>query len=103
VTGTIGSLLLAGLAGMVLGALYFEGLWLTTRWITTTRLPGLLLAASFGLRAALLVGGLYLVMADSWLRLAVGLLGVMAARSVIVRRHQPRPAPAAGAGSALWS
>ena len=75
------------IAGLVLGSLYFVGLWLTVRRIMQSRrggLPGLL--ASSLLRLALVALGLYLVAGHRWQDYLAGLLGLLAARVYWTRR-----------------
>ncbi len=72
---------------MLTGLLFFGGLWLTVQRLPTARWPGLLLFASFALRALLAIGGFVLVMAGQWSRLLAGLLGFLLARIVLVRRY----------------
>jgi F1F0 ATPase subunit 2 len=80
--------------GAVLGGLYFGVLWLTVRRLPRARRPALLTAASFGLRIALLAGGLVVIMDGSGVRLLAALLGILAARTLMIRRVRP-PGPEA--------
>lgn len=79
----------AAVAGAVLGAAYFGILWATVRRLPDARRPGLLALASFALRLALLTGGLLLIMDGSWERLLAALAGVVAARTLMIRRIRP--------------
>jgi F1F0 ATPase subunit 2 len=98
VTVSLPALLLAAAIGAALGVLYFEGLWLTTSRLGSARLPGLLLVASFLVRAAVLSAGLVLVMTGGLGRLLAALVGLVVARTVIVHRHRWVAAAAADAG-----
>ncbi len=84
--------LLAGfVAGLALGALHFAGLWHTLGRLPDTRLPGLLMMASLVARMAVLLAGFYLLARwGGWPALAAGLVGVVAARSWLLRRVGPR-------------
>ncbi|MCB5285383.1 ATP synthase subunit I [Desulfobulbus oligotrophicus] len=82
-------LLLALVAGLGLGLLYFGGLWLTVQRLARTRNPTLLFALSFVLRTALVVTGMYLVMDGSWQRLLVCLAGFIIVRQVMLSRLRP--------------
>ena len=92
------ALLLAAAIGAALGALYFEGLWLTTSRLGRARLPGLLLIVSFAVRAAVLTAGLFLVMAGGLGQLLAALVGFVVARAVIVRWHRRVAAAPCDAG-----
>jgi F1F0 ATPase subunit 2 len=83
------ALVLALVAGFGLGLFYFGGLWLTVRRIPTTRHPALLTLGSFVGRTLLTLAGFYLVMDGRWERLALCLLGFLAARTVLVRKWGP--------------
>ena len=91
--GDVAVLALAALAGVGLGLVYFGGLWLTLRRVPQAKSPALLAMASFVGRTALVLVGFYFVMGDSWQRLVACLVGVVAARVVLVRRLGPTDAP----------
>ncbi|MFW5737533.1 MAG: ATP synthase subunit I [Spirochaetota bacterium] len=82
-----GGLLLGVIAGLAAGALYFGGLYTTTRRFATSRRPGLLMALSFVGRTLAIVGTAILVAtslgAAPLLAFAVGLT---IARIVLVTR-----------------
>ena len=82
----ITSLLLALTAGLLLGFLYFRGLWLTVKKLPDTDRPFLTAIGSFALRAAVVLAGFYVVMGDEWERLVAALLGFILAREFLVRR-----------------
>ena len=77
-------------AGAALGVAFFGGLWLTVRKARQSRRPALLLAGSFVLRMALLLGGLYLIGAHDWRRLLAAAAGIALARTILVRRLGPQ-------------
>lgn len=80
----------AFVAGVILGGLYFGLLWATVRRLPHARRPGLLAAASLVTRVLLLAAGLWVVMQGEALRLLVALAGVLAARTLMIRRIRPR-------------
>lgn len=82
-------LLLAGLAGVVLGALFFVGLWWTVQWGMASRRPGLWFAGSLLVRTALVLAGLYFVADRNWRRLAMCLLGFALARVLVMYLARP--------------
>ncbi len=79
------ALLLAGLAGGALGALFFGGLWWTVRNAMTARQPALWFVASMLVRSSLAVAGFYFISAGRWERLLVAVLGFTLARTVAAR------------------
>lgn len=72
--------------GMVLGGLYFGGLWLTVSSLPDTRRPVLWMGGSFVLRSTLVMAGFYLVMEGQWQRLLACLAGFLVVRLFLVRR-----------------
>jgi F1F0 ATPase subunit 2 len=89
---TAGSSLLvfgALLEGMVLGGIFFGGLWLTIRYTLSSTALGLWLVGSFILRMAIAVAGFYVVFAGDWQRLIACLLGFVLARFIVARVLQP--------------
>lgn len=93
------SLLLASLAGMALGALFFGGLWWTVRRVVAARQPALWVLASMLVRTGIALVGFYLV-ADARLgRLLACLLGFVVARVLVMRLtrslQQPSVSPEA--------
>lgn len=79
--------LAAGLVtGLVCGALYFGGLWLTVRRLPDFKRPGLMMTLSFIVRAGLTLGAFALVAGNSATVFAACLLGFLVARQVGVHR-----------------
>lgn len=83
-------LALALAAGLVLGTLFYYGLWLTVRATLTARHPALWVLGSFVGRVGGAVTGLYYVGRGDWRALLGGLLGFVAARYLVA--HFTRPA-----------
>lgn len=83
------TLALAGLAGLVLSALSFGGLWWTVRLGIVSRRPALLFLGSLLLRTAVVVTGFYFVGDGDWQRLLACLVGFVVARSIIMRLAGP--------------
>lgn len=83
------ALALSALAGIVLGALYFGGLWLTITKIRALKSPGVLLIVSFLLRTVLVIGGFYLITDGKLERLAVSMLAFFVTRFAFIRHFQP--------------
>jgi F1F0 ATPase subunit 2 len=75
------SLIIAALlAGLLLGAIFYGGLWWTVRRSVSSKTMSLWLIGSFALRAAIALGGFYLVSQGEWRRLLVCLLGFVISR-----------------------
>ncbi|MDJ0677615.1 MAG: ATP synthase subunit I [Calothrix sp. MO_167.B42] len=83
-------LLLALTLGFGLGIFYFTSLWVTVRQLPTTQQPILLIIGSLLSRLSIAIFGFYLVMDGSWKRLLIALLGFVLARSILIRRWQPK-------------
>lgn len=78
-------LVLAVLAGLLLGAFFFGGLWWTVRRCLTSPQPALWILASFLLRTAIAVGGFYLALQGGWQGLAACMGGFLVARLLVTR------------------
>lgn len=78
--------LVAGVVGAALGAFFFGGLHWTIERLARVRCPGLLLVGSFALRMTVLLSGVWLIGAGSWVRLLACMLGIVAGRMLTVRR-----------------
>jgi F1F0 ATPase subunit 2 len=82
----ISIIILAFVAGTVLGAFYFTALWRTVRRLPDEPRPLRLILGSFAVRQAVVLPGFYLVMSGHWERLAAALLGFILIRGICVRR-----------------
>jgi F1F0 ATPase subunit 2 len=78
-------LLLALFGGVLLGVIFFGGLWFTVRQGVVSKQPALWFFCSLLLRTAIAVLGFYFVMHGDWRRLLACLLGFLLARIGIVR------------------
>ncbi len=76
-------LLLAGAAGLVLGMIFFGGLWLTIRKGLTARQPAIWFFGSMLLRMGIALAGFYFVGRGDWRRLLACLLAFIIARFVV--------------------
>jgi F1F0 ATPase subunit 2 len=76
---------LALFAGMVLGAIFFGGLWWTVLKGLTARKSALWFMASMLLRTAIALSGFYFVSAGDWKRMLACLLGFVLARLIVSR------------------
>ncbi|GAB2784284.1 ATP synthase subunit I [Rhabdobacter roseus] len=78
--------------GLVLGGLYFGGLWLTVKKALTARYPALWLLPSYVLRIGMALAGFYWLSAGAWPRLLVCVAGFLLVRVVSIRWVQANPA-----------
>ncbi len=77
------TLVLAGLAGLLLGAIFFGGLWWTVNKGVSSERPALWFLGSFLVRMSTTLTGFYLVGRGNWERLLVCLLGFLTARVMV--------------------
>ena len=76
-------LALALLSGILLGVIFFGGLWWTVKYRLSSRRAGLWFSGSLLVRVAITVGGFYLVSQGSWKRTLACLFGYLLARFII--------------------
>jgi F1F0 ATPase subunit 2 len=79
------SLAAGWLAGMLLGAFFFGGLWWTVRRGVSSNHPARWFFGSLLLRTGIVVLGFYFILGDDWRRLLAGLLGFIAARLIAMQ------------------
>ncbi|MFO7691719.1 MAG: ATP synthase subunit I [Vicinamibacterales bacterium] len=82
-------LLLAGGAGVLLGVLFFGGLWWTVQRALASRRPALWFVGSFVLRTSVVLAGMYVVSGGRWEALLACLAGLVAARVIVTRLAGP--------------
>lgn len=93
------TLTLALMAGLLLGAIFFGGLWWTVRKGVASERVALWFLGSMLLRTSVVLLGFYFVLGDNWQRLVAGLLGFVIARLIVTRltrpsgEHPTRPVP----------
>jgi F1F0 ATPase subunit 2 len=80
-------------AGALLGAMFFGGLWWTVLRTATSTQPGLWVLSSLLLRLGLTLAGFWLVGAGDWKRLLLCLVGFLLARGVATWLAQPATSP----------
>ncbi len=76
-------------AGLVLGLVYFGGLWMTVRHVVHSRNPGTVLLASWLARTALVLGGLWLVSSGRLQAILAFMIGFLIARFMLIARLKP--------------
>lgn len=82
-------IIFALIAGLLLGTLFFGGLFLTVKKMTTVKNPGLLFLSSMFLRVAIALTGFYFVSVGNWQRLLICLLGFIVARFIVIHFTKP--------------
>ncbi len=83
-------LVLAALAGVALGAIFFGGLWYTARRGAASPWPALWFFGSLLLRMAITLPGFYVAAGGHWERMLACLLGFLVARATVTRLTRPR-------------
>jgi F1F0 ATPase subunit 2 len=98
------SLALAWAAGVLLGTMFFGGLWWTVHEGVTSKKPGLFYFASLAVRTVIALAGFYWVSRGPWMGIPLSLLGFLIARLIVTRliRKGEKPAgPESEAAHAL--
>ncbi len=84
-------LILSLFAGILLGALFFGGLWWTVQKMSGSGSPHLLMAVSFIVRTVVVLGAFYLLVQTGWPNLLAAMLGFIVARIYLMYRLKPFP------------
>ncbi len=77
--------ILAGLAGVVIGVVFFGGLWWTVQKVTSSSKGPFWFVGSFVIRMGVALGGFLLVADGHWQRVLACLVGFLVARVVVTR------------------
>jgi F1F0 ATPase subunit 2 len=78
------TLILAWASGVVLGAIFFGGLWWTIGKGVTSKQPALWFLGSLLLRTSIALAGFYFVCGCDWQRLLVCMLGFIMAKLGVI-------------------
>ncbi|MEP6763692.1 MAG: ATP synthase subunit I [Gemmatimonadaceae bacterium] len=76
----------AGVFGLLLGTLFFGGLWWTVQAGLSSKRPALWLLGSALLRTGIALAGFYAIGRDDWKRLLAALVGFTVARFIVLWR-----------------
>ena len=79
------SLVLALVTGVLLGAMFFGGLWWTVRKGVSSKRPALWFFGSLLLRMSIVLAGFYFITGGHWERLLLCLIGFVIARFIVTR------------------
>jgi F1F0 ATPase subunit 2 len=82
-------LVMAGAAGLLLGAIFFGGLWWTIRKGVSSQRPVLWFFGSLLLRMSIALAGFYFVGRGHWERLVACLVGFVMARLAVTWLTRP--------------
>ena len=77
-------MLMALIAGLALGTVFFGGLWLTVKKAVTSKMPALWLLVSFVFRVGITLLGFYYIALGNLQRLLICVTGFIAARFIIM-------------------
>lgn len=83
------TLVLACIAGGMLGAVFFGGLWWTVRNGVLSKQPGLWFLGSLLLRMTIALAGFYFIGRGNWKRLVACLIGFVVARVIVMWLTRP--------------
>ena len=83
------TLVLASVAGVSLGALFFGGLWWTVQKGVSSKRPARWFFGSLLLRMSIVLVGFYFVSSGHWKRLVMCLLGFVLARLIVTWLTRP--------------
>ena len=78
-------LVVASVTGLVLGAIFFGGLWWSVRQGVSSKHPALWFLGSALVRMCLVMAGFYFIGREHWERLVLCLLGFVIARFLVMR------------------
>ncbi len=78
--------ILAFLAGVVVGFIFYYGLWLTVRFLPRSRSPVLVVMVSFVVRTALVLVTLYYMILIHWSCMVAYVIGFLMMRIVLIQR-----------------
>jgi F1F0 ATPase subunit 2 len=81
----VSAMILALLAGVLLGIIFFGGLWWTIQRGVSSKSPAILFSGSLLLRTATTVVGFYLISQGNWRKLLACLFGFLLARLLLTR------------------
>jgi F1F0 ATPase subunit 2 len=82
-------LVLALITGILLGVIFFGGLWWTVQKMVSSQWSALWLFGSMMLRTSIVLAGFYFIGHGHWARMLACLLGFIIARLIMIRLTQP--------------
>jgi F1F0 ATPase subunit 2 len=82
-------IILVFIAGLLLGILFFGGLWLTVKKALTSKFAAVWFLGSFLVRTGATLIGFYFISLGNWQRLLVCLIGFVIARYIVTHLTKP--------------
>ena len=79
------NLILAMIAGFLLGAIFFGGLWWTVQKGLSSKKPAFWFLSSLLIRTSIAISGFYFTSDGHWERLLICLFGFFVMRQIVVR------------------
>lgn len=86
-------LLMALVGGLLLGAMFFGGLWWTVQKGISSKRPALWFAGSQLVRTSIALAGFYFIAPGHWQRVIACLIGFVVARLIVTRLTQSTEKP----------
>ncbi|MEP7109781.1 MAG: ATP synthase subunit I, partial [Ferruginibacter sp.] len=80
----ISNIVLPFIVGLLLGVIFFGGLWFTVKKLTTSKMPALLVFSSFVFRIGIVLAGFYFIGLGDWKKLVLCLIGFIVARFAVI-------------------
>jgi len=77
-------MILVFVTGLVLGTIFFGGLWITVKKAVKAKVPALWIFSSFFLRIVITLAGFYFISSGNWKRLMICLMGFIVARFLVI-------------------
>jgi len=79
-------MLIAFIVGVLIGILFFGGLYLTVKKLMTIKYPALFMMLSLIVRLVILAGGLYLIMDGGMKNILSAMAGIILVRLVMIAK-----------------
>jgi len=76
-------MVLAFKAGLILGIIFFAGLWFTVNKAISSKMPAVWFFTSLILRVGIVLAGFYFISTGGWQRLVISLAGFILARMLV--------------------
>jgi F1F0 ATPase subunit 2 len=78
-------MILAFIGGILLGTIFYGGLWFTVKKSIASKIPAFWVLGSFFLRIFITMVGFYYISYGNWQKLLICVLGFIAARLIVMR------------------
>jgi len=78
-------MILAFIGGILLGTIFYGGLWFTVKKSVASKMPAIWVLGSFFLRVCITLVGFYYISFGNWQKLFICVLGFIVARLIVMR------------------